>query len=184
MLKVVGCIGLLVLGLSGLDCGSAATSQSSPPANRITGASSCAGPERLNLVFSGQLSGHITCSAAPLTCTHAWTTPVPPGGLVAPVKATAGSIPVQLTVSLGGDYQPGTYVAGNPGEGASRTSDYGVTLDGLGSWVSELGGSIVVSGVDSRAAEGTLNVRLQSRSGGPGTIRVSGSWRCLKPAGF
>lgn len=185
MRKALVIFGVLVCGLSGLSCGTGAPTQSPPAAGQISGSASCASVERQDLVFSGRLTGHVTCSTTPAACVHAWQSPSPPGGLVAPVSAIAGTTPVQLTVALSiADYKVGTYVAGDPGEGASRTSDYGVTLDGIGSWVSAPGGSRVVSAVDSGSASGTVDVRLQLRLGGEGTIAVTGSWRCSKPAGF
>jgi hypothetical protein len=185
MAKLIAVAGILVLGLSALGCGSpAATTQSPLPNNQVAGATGCSAAERQDLVLSGQLAGHITCSKASPACSHAWTTPRPPGGLIAPVDAAAGSTPIHLTVVFSGDYKPATYSSGDPGEGASATSHYGVTLDGMGSWVSAVGGSVVMSAVDSTSASGTVDVKLHLRLGGTGNISVAGSWRCLIPAGF
>ena len=186
MRSLVAATGIVLLGLTALSCESpAATVQSPAPSNQVAGAPSCTATEHQDLVLSGQLSGHITCSTAPATCSHAWTTPVPPGGLTAPVEALAGKTPIHLTVVFGArNYKPATYVAGDPGEGNSATSNYGVTLDGMGSWVSMLGGSVVMSSIDPTAASGTVDVKLHQRLGGPGSISVTGSWRCSVPAGF
>lgn len=186
MRSLVAAAGIMLLGLTALSCGSpAATLQSPAPANQVSGAAGCDVAEHQDLVFSGQITGHVTCSTAPATCVRAWTTPRPAGGLTAPVDALAGKTPIHLTVVFSTpDYKPATYVAGDPGEGNSRTSDYGVTLDGMGSWVSSLGGSVVMSALDPTAASGTVDVKLRQRLGGPGSISVTGSWRCLVPAGF
>lgn len=185
--NLVALAGIVVLGLSAVSCGSpAATTQSPAPSNQVAGAASCAAAERQDLTLSGQLSGHMTCSKSPATCGRAWTTtkPRPPGGLIAPIDATSGSTPIHLTVVFSGDFKPATYPSGDPGEGAAATSNYGVTLDGVGSWVSAVGGSVVMSAVDSTAASGTVDVKLHMRLGGAGNISVAGSWRCLIPAGF
>jgi hypothetical protein len=184
--KLVRWAGIVVLGLSAVSCGSQSAAAPSPtPSNQVAGASSCSAAERQDLAFSGQIAGHVTCSTAPAACRHAWTTPFPPDGLTAPVDALAGKTPIHLTVVFSApDYKPATYVAGDPGEGSSRTSSYGVTLDGIGSWISTLGGSVVMSAVDSTAASGTVDVKLHQRLGGPGSISVTGSWRCSVPAGF
>lgn len=184
--SLVAAAGIVLLGLMAPSCGSPAAAPQSPaPTNQVSGAASCAAAEHQDLVFSGQIAGHVTCSTAPATCSHAWTTPVPPGGLTAPVDALAGKTHIHLTVVFGArDYKPATYAAGDPGEGNSATSNYGVTLDGMGSWVSSLGGSVVMSAVDPTAASGTVDVKLHQRLGGPGSISVTGSWRCLVPAGF
>jgi hypothetical protein len=184
--NLVAAAGIVFLGLTALSCESpAATLQSPAPSNQVSGAAGCASSEHQDLVFSGQIKGHVTCSTAPATCSHAWTTPLPPDGLTAPVEALAGKTPIHLTVVFGAqEYKPATYVAGDPGEGSSRTSDYGVTLDGMGSWVSSLGGSVVMAALDPTAASGTVDVKLHQRLGGPGSISVTGSWRCSVPAGF
>jgi hypothetical protein len=183
--NLVAFAGIVVLSLSAVSCGSpAATTQSPAPSNQVAGAASCAAAEGQDLVLSGQISGHITCSKSPATCVRAWTTPRPPGGLIAPIDATSGSTPIHLTVVFSGDYKPATYPSGDPGEGAAATSNYGVTLDGAGSWVSAVGGSVVMSAVDSTVASGTVEVKLHMRLGGTGNISVAGSWRCLIPAGF
>jgi hypothetical protein len=96
----------------------------------------------------------------------------------------AGTTQIHVTVVFSGPFKPAIYPSGDPGEGASATSNYGVTLDGVGSWVSSLGGAVVMSAVDSTAASGTIDVKLHLRLGGTGTISVAGSWRCLMPAGF
>jgi hypothetical protein len=184
--KLVGLAGIVVLGLSAVSCGSPSAATQSPAAsNQVSGAASCDAAAHQDLSFSGQIAGHVTCSTAPATCGHAWTTPLPPGGLTAPVDALAGKTPIHLTVVFSvRDYKPATYVAGDPGEGNSATSNYGVTLDGVGSWVSAVGGSVVMSALDSTAASGTVDVKLHLRLGGAGNISVAGSWRCLIPAGF
>lgn len=183
--KLNGLAGIVVLGLSLVSCGSPSATATSPtPSNHVSGAASCSAAERQNILLSGQLSGHVTCSKTYPACSHAWTTPRPPGGLVAPIEAAAGTTPVQITVVFSGVYKPGTYPSGDPGEGAAATSNYGVTLDGVGSWVSAVGGSIAISAVDSTTASGTVDVKLRLRLGGTGSISVAGSWRCLIPAGF
>jgi hypothetical protein len=186
MRSLAAATGIALLSLTALSCESpAATVQSPAPNNQVSGAPSCNAADHQDLVFSGQIAGHVTCSTAPATCSHAWTTPVPPGGLTAPVDALAGKTPIHLTVVFGArNYTPATYVAGDPGEGNSATSNYGVTLDGMGSWVSMLGGSVVMSSIDPTAASGTVDVKLHQRLGGPGSISVTGSWRCSFPAGF
>jgi hypothetical protein len=185
--KLVGVAGIVVLGLSTLGCGSpSAATQSPTPSNQVAGAASCAAAERQDLVLSGQLSGHITCSKTSPACGHAFAASAagPAGGLIAPIEAAAGSTPVHITVVFSGVYKPATYPSGDPGEGAAATSNYGVTLDGAGSWVSAVGGSVVMSTLDSTAASGTVDVKLHLRLGGTGNISVAGSWRCLMPAGF
>ncbi|MHB8610828.1 MAG: hypothetical protein ACYDAL_00170 [Candidatus Dormibacteraceae bacterium] len=185
MVKLVGPAALAMLGLSAISCGSPpATTQSPTPSNQVAGAASCRAAESQDLVISGQLSGHVTCSKTSPTCSRAWTTPRPPGGLIAPIEAAAGGTPIHLTVVFSGSFKVGTYPAGDPGEGAAATSNYGVTLDGAGSWVSAVGGSVVMSAVDSSSASGTVDVKLHPRLGGTGMISLVGSWRCLIPAGF
>jgi hypothetical protein len=108
---------------------------------------------------------------------------------VAPISAKAGKQAIRLAVVFFGTYGPGMiYVAGNPSEEAStHSSDYGVTLDGIGSWVSDLGGTVRLITSDSAGASGTVSVQLTQRfatSAGPKTITVTGTWRCVKPADF
>ena len=183
--------GFLALTLLSMSCGSSPTTQSSPAAsaaaNQISGSASCSAAERQDLVFSGQVSGHVTCSTTAATCVHAWNASgaFPAGGVISPVSAMVGKTPVQLTVILSvTDYVPGTYVSGDPGEGSSATSAYGVGLDGIGSWVSAVGGSVVVSAIDSGSISGSVAVQMHFRLGGTGNISISGSWRCVKPVGF
>ena len=87
---------------------------------------------------------------------------------------------MQLLLSLPVD-AVGTYPVG-PG-GYSATTPGEVTMDGIGHWDSTLGGSIDVV-IDSAAgASGTVSAQLRAE-GDPSTLAVSGSWSCVKPAGF
>lgn len=179
-----GLIGLVLLS-GAVACGSSSTSAAVAPT--IAGATSCPPAEMEDLTFSGRLTGHVSCSTSPATCDYAWVTPKPPGGLQAPISARAGGQPVHLLINMTGPIAGGgTYVAGNPGESATHTSNYGVTLDGFGAWVSDLGGVLTVSSDDSSGVAGTVDVVLSQQFGTPlgGKITVTGTWRCVKPAGF
>lgn len=185
---VAGAAALALIAACGASCGSSAAGQPAQVADRVVGATTCPQAEAQDLVFTGKLSGHVTCSTAPAACDYAWVTPRPPGGLEAPISAKLGAQALQLVVVMVGPVSPGTtYVAGNAGEATTHSSDYGVTLDGIGSWVSELGGSVQLSSNDSAGASGTVAVQLILQFGhstGPEKIGVSGTWRCVKPPGF
>ena len=147
-------------------------------ASVITGAASCPADGKQDLTFSGKVTGHLSCSTMAVTCQKGIANAQASTGLAVPIYATVGGQAVFLIVMFWTDNGPGTYVAGPPGEGGK--SNQGVTLDGIGHWVSQTG-SIVTAVDDASSVSGTLDVQMTQ---GPDAIHVSGAWRCVKPAGF
>ncbi len=162
-------------------CGSS-TAASQPSAHQITGAASCPAAESQNLTFSGALTGHVSCSTSPALCSTTASTP----SLTLPLNARIDSKAVQLLVAfrffregLKHD-QLGTYAAGRLGEESDSLS-YGATLDGFGHWETPTpGGSMTLSTDDAAGASGTLDIKLTD---GVRTFAITGSWRCVEPAG-
>jgi hypothetical protein len=161
-------------------CGPGATTASPTPTDRIAGGATCPTAESLDLTFSGTVSGRITCSTAAVKCIRSAVNLRAKQGLSVPVNATVGTKAVQLVITFSDEPVPGSYPAGPPGEAGS--SPQGVTLDGIGHWVSETGGSLGVSTDDAAGVSGTAAVQLQG--GGAGTIKLSGTWHCTKPPDF
>ncbi len=168
---------LLITALVGA-CGST-TAAATPAGSGIKGAATCPSSEKQALTFKGKISGHVSCSTQAVTCQKGIANNRVSSGIAVPINASVGDQPVQIIVVFWTDNGPGTYVAGPPGEGG--TSNQGVTLDGIGHWISQTGGSIVIAVDDAMSASGTLDVRLTQ---GAEFIEITGVWRCAKPPGF
>jgi hypothetical protein len=172
---VAVCAALLLIAAAACGSGSAPTNA---PQGAVTGGTGCPAAEAQDLTFTGEISGHVTCSTTSATCEHAWITPRPPGGLSVPINARLGSKPIQLLIVFDKP-EPGAYTAGLLGD--PGLSPQGATLDGLGHWnTPENGGSMSLS-ADATSASGALDIKLTS---GAKNTHVKGSWRCVKPAEF
>jgi hypothetical protein len=179
-LRLVPILGLVVL----CACGTAAAPLSSAsPASLMAGAPSCAADEAQDLTLSGAVTGHVKCSTSAATCIYGYGLPTDPdrSGVALPLNARVGSIPVQLYIAFHKDTL-GEFAAGPLGDNESFSSSQGVTLDGIGHWVTPAnGGSMTLVADDATSASGALDVKLMS---GSQTIAVKGVWRCVKPPGF
>jgi hypothetical protein len=171
-----GALGVLLLTAA---CGSTA------PAARastvaVVGATSCPADENQDLTFSGDLTGHLSCSTSKPVCGLA--RDYPGGGVSVDLAARIGADAVQLLVAFG--HGPlGTFPAGTLGDATSSSFD-GATLDGYGHWLTPpAAGTMTIAVHDSTGASGSIDVNLTM---GGKSAHLSGTWRCLgnsaKPA--
>ena len=175
--------GCLAVTLSGLSCGSSPTTQSSPAANQISGGSGCSQAERQDLTFSGQVSGHVTCSTSAAACLKTFGIRINEPGLSFPLNAQVASRPVQLLIVFGSQ-QLGELPAGPLGDNEKSSTPQGVTLDGTGHWGTPTppgGGTMSLAADDAAGASGSLHIKLTS---GAHEIDVNGTWRCMKATAF
>jgi hypothetical protein len=161
-------------------CGSTSMA-ATPAADVITGGASCPADEKQDLTFKGAITGHISCSTTSAACTKEAANGRSSAGVAAPINLRVGSTPVQLLFAFSDD-KTETVSAGKLGDDPTSTPD-GATLDGLGHWETTTngGGSMTIAADDATSASGSVDVNLSSEKG---RFSVSGSWRCVKPAGF
>ena len=163
-----------------LACGSTSVA-TTPAANVVTGSASCPAGEQQNLTFKGAITGHVSCSTTSAACTKEGANGRTSAGVAAPINLRVGSTPVQLLLAFSDD-KTETVSAGKLGDDPTSTPD-GATLDGLGHWETTTngGGSMTIAADDAASASGSVDIHLASEKG---RLSVSGSWRCVKPAGF
>jgi hypothetical protein len=167
--------------LMGSGCGNSTQAQA-PASNAISGGQGCPAAEAQDLTFSGKFVGHLSCSTSAAMCTKGAANAKVSAGLAAAIDARVEATAVQLLIVFF-DTKPGIYPGGRLGDEPTSTSE-GATLDGpgVGHWETHDGaGPMTLSVYDSASASGSLNVILSS---GTETLRVSGTWRCVKPPGF
>ena len=146
----------------------------------ITGAHSCPGDQAQDLTLTGGLTGHLTCSTAPVPC-HRIHGPASPGVQLL-IQARSGSKPVTVRIAFGNDHL-GTFQATPIGD-EPGLEQQGVTVTGIGTW-SSTGGSgnltIVVEQAPSLSQEGRVSGSVDVKlTDGAASAQVTGGWTCFK----
>jgi hypothetical protein len=161
-----------------MACGSSSAA-STAKANVVTGAASCPADQRQDLVFSGYLTGHLTCSRAPALCVPAAGNLTGSLGLSALVAASVSGAPVQIVIAFAIDpVVAGSYTAGSIGD-EQTSSPTGITLDGIGHWQTRASdGTMTIGTFDASSAAGWVNARLEGGAHQSFTLR--GAWRCVR----
>lgn len=155
---------------------SAAAAATSAPA--APAAAPAAGGTSEDLTFTGAVSGRMTSGrkGGVYFCGK-----LGPRFVADPIQGDVGGAPFDFSITIAEGYKgPGTYRSAKeltPGSGyAAVTVGLAHAGSGTKEWVNGTGANVVVVNADERS--GTVTAELHATGSAPGTVHVSGTWRC------
>lgn len=164
-------VAIAACGGSSAVTGSQSTTPSTPKALIVdSGGTACAKEQQQNIVFSGALSGTLTCAAGRPECSSLFKGTVSNKFFKAAIHLVASGKPVQLSFGVAPLRGPGVYQADNS-EGGTI-----LILDGPASWMSHKGDTITVVTMDDARLAGTLDSTLEDHA--YADVHLTGSWTC------
>lgn len=171
-LKAILLITVAVAACGGSSAGGMQSTTPSPPKTLVvdSGGTACTKEQQQSIVFSGALSGTLTCATGKPECSSLFKGKVSNKFFKAAIHLVASGKPVQLSFGVAPLRGPGVYQADNS-EGGTI-----LVLDGPASWMSNKGDTITVLTMDDARLAGTFDSTLQDHA--YADVHMTGSWAC------